>query len=239
MQREKEGGKLSAQYKTSDTEVFLEGFKKTLCGKEMQGTTAILFCDIDGPLLDCTHRLPYLKGKEYDKFYGCTMADDTTHINNAASTIAVFAGLLAMYGAGFFRFVFNTSRPERTRSITNLVLDREFPTLTTFMNGLSWDEKDKMIMRKDQDFRPSGQVKVENVIEWLKRFKNSEWFCEENTYDLYLIDDDQAVIDAFESQFSLASLGANLDDSFPVINTIKIGDKLSNSELSRLSEGLS
>lgn len=230
---------MSAQYKTSDNEVFLEAFKNTLGGKHIKCDYAILFCDIDGPLLDCSHRLPYLKGKEYDKFYGCTMADDTTHVNNAASTIAVFTGLLAMYGAGWFRFVFNTSRPERTRSLTNLVLRREFPTLMPFMDGVGWDENDKMIMRKDKDFRQSGQVKLDNVIEWLKRFKNSEEFCKDKGYDLYLIDDDQAVIDAFESQFSLASLGANLDVHFPVINTIKIGDKLSNSELSRLSEGLS
>ena len=64
-------------YSTQCTET-IDNYPYSANGSIPHMKNALILCDIDGVLADCSHRLPYLKKKEYDKFYGANMAEDMT-----------------------------------------------------------------------------------------------------------------------------------------------------------------
>ncbi len=113
----------------------------------------LIICDIDGVLADCSHRLHYLKEKNYDKFYS---ADEM--LNDK----------VIRQGADFARCLTDTrdnvclltGRPERTRECTKawFALNHIYPT----------PECHPMYMRADGDYRPSDVVKVEQLDKLLE-----------------------------------------------------------------------
>lgn len=189
---------------------------------ELQLDKAIVFCDIDGILADCSHRLLYLESKEYDKFYGSNMADDATTGLTAVALYAFLCGLSHLYK--YTRFILVTSRPVRTRSLTRLWLRDAYPNL--FVNIIDLQDK-HILCRDDNDWRPANQVKVEQIGKYIK----AETTCATDpgdvavsefvrgAFDMFFIDDDPKTIATISSLFEneLAQegiLGDNLSTSF-------------------------
>lgn len=109
----------------------------------------IVVFDIDGVLADCSHRLHYLKDKNYDMFYSeGAMAGDRPIKSG-------FELLLAMFCNNNNVVWFFTGRPERTRQITEEWLRYYLP------DDLYYRTVQMIVMRKDGDYRPSPDVKSE------------------------------------------------------------------------------
>lgn len=138
----------------------------------------IVFCDIDGVLADCGHRLHYKEEKDYDKFYGLEMLDDRT-INAGLELLA-----LVEEKDEDVPIILISGRPERTRKATTVWLD---------VCGLVY--YDEILMRKDGDYRSSDIVKKELIEKYLMhnpQYKN--WMA-------YFIDDDPKNVKAIEATF--------------------------------------
>lgn len=145
----------------------------------------LIICDIDGILADCEHRLHYLKEKNYADFYGSEILED--------KLIKPGVRLLYYLWAQHWKdlaiepenndVIFLTGRPCRTRSTTKDWIARY---MTSAMLRYP------LLMRGDEDYRPSSVVKVE----LLKATLSTERY---NT--VYFIDDDpkniKAVCEAF------------------------------------------
>lgn len=102
----------------------------------------IVAVDIDGVLADCSHRLHYLKEKNYDKFYSTEeMLNDKP----------IRSGLDLLYELQHCKIILITGRPYRTEEATRFWLKREFDP----------NFEPEMYMRKDRDYRPSDIVKAE------------------------------------------------------------------------------
>ena len=111
----------------------------------------IIICDIDGVLADCEHRLKYQRMKDYNTFYGCAMAEDKK-IEAGCKLLKMLTEYTREWRD--IEVYFATGRPERTRAITKIWLEacaRQYP------------EDNKLLMRKDGDYRPSPEVKAEQV----------------------------------------------------------------------------
>lgn len=132
----------------------------------MAGT--LILCDIDGVLADISQRLPYLKEKNYDAFYSVANMVEDEPMDRG---IDLFRNLCKVTSILDVHLV--TGRPERTRKITEMWLS---------YNGISFN---RMYMRKDGDYRPSPDIKVELLTKIAK---------ERQAYDShisgYFIDDD-------------------------------------------------
>lgn len=124
----------------------------------------IVISDIDGVVFNIEHRLKYLKNKNYEKFYDKTIMEKDVPIKKGLN---VLLGLKQKSSI----FIFCTGRPERTREITELSLEK-----------LGFDSC-PIFMRKDGDYRKSWKIKPEMVAEILK-----EYLREED--EVYFIDDD-------------------------------------------------
>lgn len=160
----------------------------------------LIICDIDGVLADCTHRLKYISGeeKDYESFYGISMARDTL-IESGQELINRLRK--EHYSYEEHELLLLTGRPERTAEITRNWL---------IANGVC-GHFTKMLMRKDGDFRPSPEVKVELLESLLRGIKprklskklKSAWKdAAIEKYDhIWFIDDDsknvKAVCEAF------------------------------------------
>lgn len=223
---------MSLHFNKNDQEVFLEGLRMD-CDNKLDH--AVLFCDIDGPLLDCRGRLSYLEKKEYDKFYGCEMANDTAHCLYSTLTLALISGLISVYGINNFKLVFNTSRPERTRALTELVLGREFTELLTVLNDTQreWERELKMLMRKDNDWRKASEIKLENVTEWLRLMTKE---VPATDTDIFIVDDDKEVLQIFDGKFKECAKEYEVLSLFPQPVTVQIGRRTNYSELSKSYE---
>lgn len=107
----------------------------------------IIFCDIDGVLFDISHRLHYQQSGDYESFYSDDALAGDSIINGGVSLVR---GLIRGYNCPF-RLCFVTGRPERTRTMTEHRLQY-----------LDIDDASfSLHMRKDGDYRPSPQIKVE------------------------------------------------------------------------------
>ena len=134
----------------------------------------IVISDIDGVLADCTHRLHYLKLKDYDKFYSPKeMLNDKP----------IRSGLDLLYELQHCKIILITGRPYRTEETTRFWLQREFDP----------DFEPEIYMRKDHDYRPSDIVKTEV----LQRLGVGE--MEGST--IFFIDDDPKNITAVKTCF--------------------------------------
>lgn len=184
---------------------------------DLQLQKAIVFCDIDGILADCNHRLPYLEKKEYDKFYGPNMADDARTNLTAVALYAFLCGISHLYKST--RFILVTGRPVRTRSLTRLWLRDTYPRL--FADTIDLQDK-HILCRDNNDWRPANQVKVELIGKYIE----AETTCSLNpgdvaasefvrgTFDMFFVDDDPKTIATIASLFDneLGQLGI-LDNS--------------------------
>jgi len=107
----------------------------------------LVFCDIDGVLADCNHRLHYLSEKNYDKFYSEEEMMNDKPIEEGLGLLEI------LLNDPFCRVVLLTGRPYRTEKQT-----REWLKTYSYHKGI---EKIDIVMRKDHDYRPSEVVKVE------------------------------------------------------------------------------
>lgn len=151
---------------------------RALVGDMERLDNAILLLDIDGIIADIDHRLPYYSKKDWDKFYGATMAEDAKHIYY--NTVAMMAmGVMSAYKQDNVKIMFVTSRPERTRAITKLWLNHHVPRLLPMERV--------MYMREDEDHRQSHIVKWEAINDLLLDLSNEGKLGET---DIYYLDDD-------------------------------------------------
>lgn len=160
--------------------------------EEMRLPSAIIFCDIDGIWADCSHRLPYLKKKEYDKFYGACMADDAKTLTASIATGAFIRGVVRMYGRCLFLLL--TGRPKRTCTLTRMWFKENYPH--TFENLID----NNILCRDDEDWRPAYQIKAELAANYLISDKLGESYALGET-DIYFIDDDPKVISYLHDHF--------------------------------------
>lgn len=206
---------------------------------DMRLMKALVFCDIDGILADCSHRLPYLKKKSYDEFYGATMAEDSKTQLAGVAFYAFIRGLAVLYDN--VRLIFLTGRPERTRALTRLWLRDKYPVLLSEIAEL---EDEDIICRGDNDWRPAAEVKMENAIAYILEHtvnqsiitttKSSDYVWGE--FDTFLIDDDPKVVQHFIKEFSsnLDMKGAhNATDIHPILLD---GHRLAESMMVKSSE---
>lgn len=145
-----------------------------------------IYVDVDGVLAKIDHRLPYMKAKDYDKFYGIAMADDEIDECGVNAVEALIVGFEREYyndedcmtdeaAAKHVEVVLVTGRPEKTRSITDLWLQGNLPHLH--------EKYARMLMRRDGDHRLSPEIKLELIKKDLLDNPN-------NDLDNYYIDDD-------------------------------------------------
>ncbi len=181
-----------------------EDVRSDLSDHSLVAHKAIVFCDIDGLLADCSHRLPYLENKEYDKFYGASMADDGIPGLAAAATIAFLAGIGMVYKSVRVRFL--TGRPERTRTLTAMWLRQNYPTL--FEEYVPFEDS-AILCREDDDFRPAHAVKLDNVVQHFEINTKSGVMGDvsdldfvRGDFDTYILDDDPNVISVFDNRFT-------------------------------------
>lgn len=132
----------------------------------------LILLDIDGVLADCSHRLHYLKDKNYDKFYS---AEEILNDNPIRSGLDLLYELFPHN-----KVVLVTGRPYRTQEATMAWLKREFRD----------DFEPEMIMRKDHDFRPSDVLKAEMIKEFTDGMEGET---------ILFIDDDPKNVKAVEN----------------------------------------
>lgn len=140
----------------------------------------VIFCDIDGVVADCSHRLHFLEDKNYDKFYSKEEMTKDVPIKSGAFL------LNALYSSPYeCAIVFVTGRPYRTEEWTREWLIKK----ARFKSA----EFATILMRKNHDYRPSDVIKVEAI----KKFLN------ENCYrgEYLFIDDDPKNVQAVEKSF--------------------------------------
>lgn len=109
----------------------------------------LIICDIDGVLANCEHRLEYLQRKDYNAFYGIKMADDV-EIKAGRSLLKSLRNSASDSSTIYYA----TGRPERTRNLTLNWLEAHYMPQV-------WS--DRLFMREDVDYRPSPELKVEQV----------------------------------------------------------------------------
>ena len=103
---------------------------------------SVVIFDIDGTIADCTHRLHYLKDKDWDSFYRACSADTPI-----ISTISLLRVLSKDH-----QIVLSTGRPERIRTLTEKWL---------LVHLVPYE---KLLMRKDKDWRASAEIKKTNLF---------------------------------------------------------------------------
>lgn len=135
--------------------------------------------DIDGVLADCSHRLHYLKDKNYDKFYSDEeiMKDKPIH-----DVMDIFVGLenLNEYNIGSNKTVniLISGRNERCRKVTIQWLREK---LNIYI------DEDQLFLRSANDYRPAHEVK-EDLIKKHIGFENI----------LFAFDDDDQVNEMYK-----------------------------------------
>lgn len=164
----------------------------------------LILTDIDGVVADCTHRLPYAEAKDYDRFYSADAMLLDTVINEGKKFLEAFD----YHGSDY---VYITGRPEHTRTTT----------MAWGSLNCGLPRMDKLLMRKDGDYRNSGIVKIELLRDYIidsyyelnwrekrprkvkeKLFAElAEKFFSYYSDGVYLIDDDPKNIMAVTSAF--------------------------------------
>ncbi len=166
----------------------------------------LIICDIDGVLANCEHRLEHLSRKDYDIFYGTKMADDTD-IEEGRLLVNALCNAVTSPSAIYYA----TGRPERMRNLTLNWLEAHL---------MPQARSDRLYMRKDVDYRPSPELKVEqieqilkdreviggyNLIGWLKAVSDAVTSIitgeKEQPPTVYFIDDDPENVKAVCGRF--------------------------------------
>lgn len=133
-----------------------------------------VFCDIDGVLADCSHRLHYSEEKNYERFYSAKeLAKDTL----------IYAGyeLIRMFINLGVEVHFITGRNESYREAT-----------AKWLHEKSLLERGFLTMRNEHDYRPSSIVKPELIkatYDRLAEMRKDVWETQD-MHSTYFIDDD-------------------------------------------------
>ena len=119
--------------------------------------------DIDGVLADCSHRLHYLKDKNYDKFYS---DEEIMKDKPIYDIMSIFIGLgnLNEYNMGSNKTIniFISARNERCKKSTIQWLRDKLDI---------YIDEDEIYLRSENDYRPAHEVK-EDLIKKHIGFKN-------------------------------------------------------------------
>ena len=134
----------------------------------------IYFFDIDGVLADCSHRLHYLEKKDYDGFYSDT---EILNDNPIIHGLELYEDICSSPYADVYIL---TGRPERTQEATRAWLKRVGVDVAP------------MIMRRNHDYRPSPEVKMQMAKKFIEMENLDGPFC--------LVDDDPNNIKRFEEE---------------------------------------
>jgi len=135
--------------------------------------TKAIICDLDGTLIDCTHRRHFVEGekKDWKSFL------DPENIKKDTINKWCYNLLIAISREGY-EIIFVTGRNESTREIT-----------IENMESRNCYYTDDLFMRKDGDYRPDSVIKKEIYHEHI-----------EPNYDiLFCIDDRKCVTEMWRS----------------------------------------
>lgn len=138
----------------------------------------IIICDIDGVLADNSHRLPLVlcdeEKRDYERYYSNELVQKDKPIKAGVRLVNQLRHTKHRVASIWF----STARNNKCRAGTYLWLCR---TIGQGLYGL--------IMRHEKDFRPSYEVKVEQV-----GFILEQEGCDNNP--IYFIDDDPRNVEA-------------------------------------------
>lgn len=152
----------------------------------------LVFIDIDGVLADCTHRLHFLKEKNYDEFYLDDNVLKDSLIKTGDELFWKFAELPTMFSP-----IFLSSRNEKTRTATKAWL-LEHMGLTD-----SWTDSSRLLLRPEGDYRPSNEVKPEQV----RKLLDAQLDPLKKVDRFIFIDDDPKNVRAMEQAFPEQCIG--------------------------------
>lgn len=143
----------------------------------------IIICDIDGVILDISHRLHYIEPpkKDYDKFYSSEELAKDAPYTAGIELVKALLGIPGGYTQKNSAIYFVTGRPQRTKKDTTDSLLGSIPGIV--LNDIHCSNM--LYMRKDGDYRPSPQVKSELIEQLIENM------CLDLSSSLvYYIDDD-------------------------------------------------
>lgn len=127
--------------------------------------------DIDGVLVDISHRLRYLKTKDYNRFYSAEELSKDKLIDAGVDLLGV------LKNEDVF---FITGRPERCREETEKLLRNISKKIGSHFSG------DMLYMRADGDYRQSAIVKPELIERLMAALKDNPFY--DNTHGIFIDD---------------------------------------------------
>lgn len=132
--------------------------KMALQYKDFMKGEKVIICDIDGTIVDITHRLEYAKGekKDWNKFFSLIKYDKPR--------FDVIQQVTRKAQENNAVIIFVSARPEKYRVATEVFIDTYF------------NQKRYLIMRPDNDKRPDTEVKSEIYEKYLKKLDIVEVF---------------------------------------------------------------
>lgn len=152
----------------------------------------LVFMDIDGVLADCSHRLHFLEEKNYDEFYSDENVLKDSLIKAGDELFWKFAELPLM-----FTPILLSSRNKKTRTATREWLGEKMG-LTDY-----WTDDGRLILRPEHDYRPSSEVKPEQV----RRILDAQINPSVKVESFIFIDDDPKNVRAMEQAFPNQCIG--------------------------------
>lgn len=150
----------------------------------------IIYLDIDGVLAEISHRLVHVEGpeKNYDAFYGSSMADDEPIWPNIDLVYSLIKSMkVDMSKYIDCHVVALTGRPKRTATLTKMWMEKNCPEITSFIEEWSF--------RGDGDYRKSPRVKEEHAVNILRKIANKVGY---DNWVAVIIDDDPTNVLAIE-----------------------------------------
>lgn len=110
----------------------------------------VVLFDIDGTIADCTHRLHHIRGagpKDWISFFAPDEIAKDAPIQHMVDLVATINGTWPL---GFV-----TGRPKRVK----------WPTIHWIEHHMRWIGSYSLLMREDQDRRPSADVKRDHLAD--------------------------------------------------------------------------
>lgn len=139
-----------------------------------------LLFDVDGVLADCTHRLHYLKNKDYDSFYSNEELEKD--IEDKGWELLYYLTMPDTKLNVEHKFIIITGRPKKTMPATLMWL------YSHNTQQLFFKDIDAFYCRENDDYRPSRVVKKELVEKCIDDFGITVSFDD----SIFFVDDDPA-----------------------------------------------
>lgn len=145
----------------------------------------LFLVDIDGVVADISHRLHYMKEKNYDAFYSKEELAKDREIPAGVKLVN------RLFKSDSSFVVFMTGRPESTDEAT-----------WKWLNNHKVNHAQIGFFRADGDYRPSPIVKVEGVKQAIEEIKDILDLTDSLELDkVYFIDDDPKNVQAVEEAY--------------------------------------